>query len=147
MCTLVFAGRLFDGVERGDRALADVVFEGLLRELRVGIDPGDAEYGEPLIDAPFDEGLFRRQIEHVELVDPGRHDQQRPLEHRRGRRRVLDELHQLVLENHLAGRRRQIAPDLEHRGIRLADAQIAAAGLDVLGQHAACRAPDSRHCW
>ena len=107
-----------------------------MREPRVGIDPGDAEHGESLIDAPFDEGFFRREIEHVEFVDPGRHDQQRALEHGRGRRRILDELHQLVLEDHLAGRGGKIASDLEHRGIRLADFQIAAAGLDVLGQHA-----------
>ncbi len=114
---------------------AHVVLEGLLREARVGIDPGDAEDGEALIDAPFDEGFFRREVEHVEFVDPGRHDQQRALEHGLGRRRVLDELHQLVLEDHLAGRDREVAADLEHRGIGLADLQIAAAGLDVLGQH------------
>ena len=101
----------------------------------VGIDPGDAEHGQALIDAPFDEGFFRRQIEHVKLVDPRRHDQQRALEHRFGRRRVLDELHQLVLEDHLAGRDREIASDLEHRGVGLADFQVAAAGFDILGEH------------
>ena len=132
---LVLAGRLLDGVERGERPLAHVFFQALLREARVGIDPGDAEDGEPLVDAPLDEGFFRREIEHVEFVDPGRHDQQRPLEHRRGRRRILDELHELVLEDHLAGRGGEIAPDREHRGIRLADLQVAAAGLDVLGEH------------
>ena len=103
--------------------------------LRVGIDPGDAEDGDPLIDAPFDEGFFRREIEHVVFVDPRRHDQQRALEHRRGRRRILNELHELVLEDHLAGRGREIAADGEHRGIGLADFQVAAAGLDVLGEH------------
>ena len=114
---------------------ADVVLEALLREAGVGIDPGNAEDRDALIDAPFDEGFFRRQIEHVEFVDPGRHDQERPLEHLRGRRRVLDQLHDVVLEDHLAGRGRQIAADLEHRGVGLADLQVAAAGLDVLGEH------------
>ena len=114
---------------------AHVVLEVLVREPLVRIDPGDHEHREALIDAPFDEGFFRREIEHVELVDPGRHDQQRRLQHRRRRRRVLDELHQLVLEDHLAGRDREIAADLEFRGVGLADLQIAAAGLDVLGQH------------
>ena len=75
------------------------------------------------------------EIEDVELVDPGRHDQQRPLQHRLGRRRVLDELHQIVLEDHLAGRDREVAADLELRRVGLADLQVAAAGLDVLGQH------------
>jgi hypothetical protein len=101
----------------------------------VWIDPGDHEHREALVDAPFDEGFLRREIEHVELVDPGRHDQQRPLEHSLGRGRVLDELHQLVLVDHLAGRDRQIAADLEFRCVGLADPQLAAAGLDVLGQH------------
>ena len=132
---LVLAGRELDRIERGERAFVHVVLEAFLGEVGVGIDPGDAEHGEALVDAPFDEGFFRRQVEHVELVDPGRHDQQRPLEHHRRRRRVLDELHQLVLEDDLAGRDREIAPDLEHRGVRLADLEIAAAGLDVLGEH------------
>ena len=90
----------------------------------------------PLVDAPFDEGFFRREIEHVILVDPRRNDQQRPLEHGRGRRRELDELHELVLKNDLAGRRRQIAADGEHRGIGLADFQVPAAGFDILREHA-----------
>ena len=36
----------------------------------------------------------------------------------------------------LPGVDRQIAADLEHRGVRLADPQVAAAGFDVLGEHA-----------
>jgi hypothetical protein len=47
----------------------------------------------------------------------------------------LDELHQVVLEHHLAGREREIAPDLEQRGIGLADPEIALPGRDVLAQH------------
>ncbi len=103
--------------------------------MRVGIDPGDDEHRQALVHAPLDEGFLRREIEHVELVDPGRHDQHRHLEHGLGRRRVLDELHQLVFEDHLAGRGREIAADLEMRRVGLPDAQLAAAGLDVLGQH------------
>ena len=45
------------------------------------------------------------------------------------------QLHQLVFEDHLAGRRREIAADLEMRRVGLPDAQLAAAGLDVLRQH------------
>jgi hypothetical protein len=132
---LALAGRAFDDVERRKRALAHVVLEALVGELGVRVDPGDDEHRQALVHAPLDEGFFRREIEDVELVDPGRHDQQRPLEHRRGRGRVLDELHQLVFEDDLAGRAGEIAADLEHRGARLADLEVAVSGLDVLGQH------------
>ena len=111
------------------------MLERFLGEPGVGIDPGDDKNGEAVVDAPFDERLFRREVEHVKLVDPGRHDQDRALEHLLRRRRVLDELHQVVLEDHLAGRGREIAPDLEHRGVGLADLEVAVAGFDVLGQH------------
>ena len=47
----------------------------------------------------------------------------------------MNELHQLVLVNDLAGRDRQISSDFEHRGIRLADFQMPAAALEVLRQH------------
>ena len=50
-------------------------------------------------------------------------------------RRVLDQLHQLVLEDHLARRRRHVDADDEVGRIGLADAQRAVSGLDVLGQH------------
>ena len=133
---LVFPGRLLDDIERRQRTFVHVVEEGLLREPRVGIDPGDDEDGQALRHAPLDERFLRREIEDVVLVDPRRDDQQRPLQHLRRRRRVLNELHQLVLEDHLAGRDREIATDLEHRGVGLADLEIAAARLDVLGEHA-----------
>ena len=35
---------------------------------------------------PADEALLRVEVEHVELVDPGRHDEERALQHRVGRR-------------------------------------------------------------
>ena len=47
----------------------------------------------------------------------------------------MDELHQVVLKDDLAGRGGEIAPDLEQRGVGLADFQVAAAGFDVLGEH------------
>ena len=36
---LVFAGRLMNGVERGERSLPHVIFERLLREPFVGVNP------------------------------------------------------------------------------------------------------------
>ena len=132
---LHLARHLFDDVHRGQRALLHVVVEGLLAEFLVRIDPGDHEHRDALIDAPFDVGFFRLEIEDVELVDPGRHDQERRAQHRLRGRRVLDELHQLVLEDHLAGRRRHVDADDEVRRVGLADAQRAVAGLDVFGKH------------
>ena len=101
----------------------------------VRVDPGDHEHRDALVDAPLDEGFFRLEVEDVELVDPRRHDQERRAQHVLRRRRILDQLHQFVLEDHLAGRRRHIDADDEVGRIGLADAQRAASGLDVLGQH------------
>src|SRR5262249_17951287 len=105
---LALARDLLDHLERGKRALVHVVLEALLRELLVRVYPRDDEYGKPLRDAPPDERFFRSEVEDVELVDPGRNDQERALEHRLGRWRILDELHQRVLEDDLAGRERKI---------------------------------------
>ncbi len=88
-----------------------------------------------MIDAPLDQRLFWVEIENVELVDPRRHDQQRRAQHALGGRRILDQLHQLVLEDYLARRRRHIDADHQVGRIGLADAQRAAAGLDILRQH------------
>ena len=128
----VAASTLSSAVITPSRMYCSKLFFG---ELGVGIDPGDHEYRQPVVDAPLDEGFLRREIEDVELVDPGRHDQQWNLEHLGRGRFVLDQLHQFVLEHHLAGREREIAADLVHRGIGLADLEIAVAGLDVLAQH------------
>jgi hypothetical protein len=78
------------------------------------------------------EGILRLQVEDVELVDAGRHDHQRPRMHLRRRRRVLDELDQLVLEDHLARRRRQVAADLEGVVVGHRDAALAEVGEEVL---------------
>ena len=78
--------------------------------------------------------FFSPQIQDVELVDPGRDDQQRPALHLLGRRRVLDELHQVVLEDDLAGRDRDVLADLEGVQIGHLDAQLALAALEVAQQ-------------
>ena len=132
---LALAGRLLDDIQRLDHAVAGIILERLLRQMLVRIDPGDDEHRQPLVDAPLDERLIRGEVEDIELVDPRRHDQQRLLEHHLGRRGVLDELKQFVLEDHLAGREREVAADLERLGVRLPDLELAVPGLDVLGQH------------
>jgi len=66
-----------------------------------------------LAHRPADEGILLAQIEDVVLVDPGRDDDQRPLQHLGGHRLVLDELHQVVLEHHAAGRGGDVLAELE----------------------------------
>jgi hypothetical protein len=55
-------------------------------------------------------------LEHVELVDPRRHDEQRAAPDVGRRRRILDELHQLVLIDDLARRRRDVFAEPEVTG-------------------------------
>ena len=129
------AGNLLDHVQRLQGAFLHVVGETALGEVLIGIDPGHAEDRHALVNAPLDERFVRGQVEDVELVDPGRDDQQRYLEDLFGRRRILDELHQFVLIDHLARGERQVGTDFKTRGIGLSDPKIAAAGLNVLRQH------------
>ena len=110
-------------------------FEILVGVARVGIDPGDAEHGQALRHRPADEAFVRIEIEDVELVDPGRHDQQGPLVDLLGGRRILHQLDQVVAQHHLARRGGEIDAEFELAAAGLADADIAVAGLDVLGQH------------
>ena len=112
-----------DGLDGRENALMHIVFEGLLGVGRIRVDPRDHEHREALIDRELDEGFLRHEIEDVVLVDPWRHDDERPLVNLLGRRRVLDELDEIVLEDDLARRDGEIAPDLEGAEIRLADAQ------------------------
>ena len=132
---LHLAGDFFDDIHRRQRTFLHVIFEGLLAELPVRVDPGDHEYRDALIDAPFDEGFLRPEVEDVVLVDPGRHDQKRRAQHVLGRRLILDQLHQIVLVDHLAWRGSHVDADHKVGGIGLADAQRAVSGLDVLRQH------------
>src|SRR2546430_10466649 len=52
-----------------------------------------------------DEGFLRVEIENVELVDPGRHDQQRPFEDLFRRRLVMDDFAKRAFRNDLADRK------------------------------------------
>src|SRR5476651_119845 len=44
--------------------------ERLAAAMLVRIDPADQEHGDALVDAPFDVGFFRLEIEDIEFVDP-----------------------------------------------------------------------------
>ena len=79
-----------------------------------------------------DEGVRRLQIQDVVLVDARRDDHQRALVDLLGRRRVLDELDQLVLEHDGARRRADVAAHLERRLVRHRDPALG----QVLGEQA-----------
>ena len=61
----------------------------------------------------LDQRVARAEIEQVILVDAWRHEQDRRLFHLICLRRVLNELDQLVLENHGPGCDGQVASDFE----------------------------------
>jgi hypothetical protein len=108
-----------------------VVLEHHLRELFVGIDPGDDEDRVALLGRPLDERVLGLEVQNVELVDPRRHDQQRHLVDLLGRRRVLDQLHDLILVDDLAWGRGDVHADLEGVHVGLADGELALAALEV----------------
>ena len=129
-----FPGDFLDDIHRGDGTFAHVVLEGLAAERLVGIDPRDQEHRDALIDAPLHERLLPVEIENVELVDPRRHDQQRRAQHVFRSGLILDELHDLVLEDHLARSQCNVPADLEI-GCRLADLERAVTGFDIFREH------------
>ena len=81
-----------------------------------------------------DEAVLRLQIQDVVLVDPGRDHQKRPLIDLLGGRRILDQLHQLGLEDHLAGREGDVPAELEGVEIGHLDRQPAAAAAEIVEQ-------------
>jgi hypothetical protein len=74
------------------------------------------------------------ETEDVELVDPRRHDQERPAEHLLGRGRVLDQLHELVLEHDLARRHGHVLAQAEGAVVGHGDVQAPLAPLQVVEQ-------------
>ena len=99
-----FAGCFLDCIEGRQRAFVHIVFEGFVGVCLVRVHPRDHENGVALVEGPSDEGTLLAQIQDVILVDPGRDDQKWPLIDLLRRRRILDELHEVVLVDDLAGR-------------------------------------------
>ena len=122
--------RLAAGVDAVDH----VVFEGPGRHRRVRIDPGGHEHREALAGQPADHRVLLAQVEDVIFVDPGREDQQRDLVDLVGRWGELQDLDQLVLEDHLARSGGDVVADLEWREVGLADRQLAAAAGEIAGE-------------
>ena len=88
--------------------------------------------------------LLLAQVEDVVLVDPGRDDHQRPLVDLPGHRLVLDQLHQVGLEHHLARRGGDVLAELEGALVGHRDAQLAVALLEVA--RAGCSGRFTRFC-
>src|SRR5258707_935664 len=121
-----YAGKSFDDY-MFEGPLEHVVIEALAGVAPVRVDPGDDEHGVPLAHRPADEGILLAKIEDVVLVDPRRDDEKRSFEDLFRARGILYELHQVVLEHHLAGRRGDVHAELECLLVGHADA----AALDV----------------
>ena len=126
---LPFSGGAFDGLERCQRPFQHVAVEALVGERRIRVHPRDDEHRMALADEPLDHGVFGAQIHHVELVHPRGDEEHRPAADRLGGRRVLDELDEIVLKDHLARRCRDGLADRE--GVRRAHADVEPTGLRV----------------
>ena len=126
--------RLLDRAERGQHSFVKIVREPLVGVARIRIDPGDHEDRQALIDHPAHVALRGIEIKNVELVDPWRHDQHRSRKDLRRRRRILQQLDEIVAEHDLARRRRHVAPEFEFCAVGLAQAQLAMTRLYVCRQ-------------
>ena len=73
------------------------------------------------LDRVAHERVLRLQVEDVVLVDAWRHDDEWPLAHLRRGWRVLNKLDQLVLVDHCARRRRDVAAYFESRLVGVRD--------------------------
>ena len=128
---LIGAGNGQHFIQRVKDAFLDVIVPGVVLGHLVGRPPGNDEDAEALVRQPPDQRVLLAQIHDVVFVDPWREDEQRALINFLGRRLELEQLDQLVAEDDLAGRRRDILADLERRLVRLADGQAAIALGDI----------------
>ncbi len=110
---LVRAAQFARRAHRRVHALGDVVVEAGVAHVRAGILPaGDVDV-EALREQVAHQALFRLEVEHVELVDPRRHDHDRRRPYPGGGRGVVDQLQQAVAQDHRAGRGRERGADME----------------------------------
>ena len=114
------------------KAQFEVVVHAQVAVFVAGVLPGQAEHRVALIHQVADERVVRRQVEDVVLHDPGRHDQDRLGVHGRRGGRVLDQLHQAVLQHHLARRDAHVAPD--HEVLNPRGALVRGQALQVIGR-------------
>ena len=121
---LIALGDFLRYAQRGEHAVLEVIVPAESALRRLDVAPGHHEYGVARRHRMGDERILGLQIEDVELVDARRDHHQRTRRDLRGGGLVLDQLDQLVLEHHVAGRHRQVAADLEGSFVGLADAAL-----------------------
>ncbi len=139
------AGRLDDGMN----PIFQIVVEARVAHVGTGILPARYEDVEALVQEIAHHALARYQVEHVELVNPGRHDDDGFGMDGGLRRRVVDDLEQLVAKDDRPGGRCQVLADLEIVGaghphlarLQVAEHQLHAAhqALPVRGEGLANR--------
>ena len=138
-------GDVPDDVEGRDRPAQQVVVEADVAVGGVRVAVADGEDRVAVLHRPLHEAAPRRQVHDVVLVDPGRAHQQRRRVDRLGARGVLDQLHQVVAEDDLPRRDRELPAHRE--GVRVELARHALVVGDVVHERAAARAPRSpRRC-
>ena len=86
------------------------------------VAPGNHEHRMALLHGIAHKGVLGPQVQDIELVDARRHHDEGPRAHLRRDRAVLDQLHQVVLVNHVARRQGEAGADLEGRFVALPDA-------------------------
>jgi hypothetical protein len=79
--------------------------------------------------------VSQRHVQDIELVDPGRKEEDRRLSHGLGQRRILDELEQFVAEDDLALRGGDVFAELEGAHVRLPQGEVTAPALQIFLEH------------
>ena len=119
-------------VDRVDLTAQDIIVPDQILHRGVGGFPRHQKHADPLIHRPFDEALFRRQVENIETVDPGREDDERRFQHRFRRWRIMNQLIEGGFVNDLARRRGDIAAQLKLRAIGMGQLPFLQVGEHML---------------
>ena len=123
---LLGTGDVLHYVDGGHGAIFHVVVPGLMGQAVVGVAPAHHKGAVALFDGVADQRVLGLQVEDVELVDAGRHQQKWPLIHLGREGLVFEQLKQLVLVHHRAFGSGHVAAHLEqafvgHRHMALRD--------------------------
>ena len=119
-----------DGVDRGQCSQLAVILHAQIPVFRTRVQPRDHEYRVAPIDEVLDQRIVRRQVQDVVLHHPcGLHQNRFALDSVRAWR-VLDQFHQQVTIDDLAGCDGEVFSDLE--GVDSGRLLVAQGAADVL---------------
>ena len=104
-----------DGLDDG---VLDVVVPSLLGQLVIGVAPADHKRAMALGHGVTNQRVVGLQVQDVELVDAGWHQQEGAFVHLGGERLVFDELEQVILKHHRALGGGNVFAHLEHAFVR-----------------------------